>query len=108
VVRETGAVGFYRWSRPGRSGVAAVNVPPAESDLAPLSADEIEERLRPLRVEIVEVSPGGAADPSRLGVRSLTRPLLAALLALLLAESVIAGPRASWRDLVRRGPPAPA
>ena len=104
---ETGEIGFYRWSRPGRSGVAAVNVPPLESDLAPLGPDEIEARLRPVRVELVEVSPGGeAADPSRLGVRSLTRPLLLTLLALLLLESVIAGPRVSWRGLARRSRPA--
>ena len=98
---ETGEVGFYRWSRPGRAGIAAVNVPAAESDLAPLGADEIEERLRPVRVELVEVSPSGAAaDPSRLGVQSLTRPLLLALLAVLLLETVIAGPRVSWREFV--------
>ena len=104
---ETGEIGIYRWSRPGRAGFAAVNVPSAESDLAPLGADEIEERLRPVRVELVEVSPSGAAaDPSRLGVRSLTRPLLLALLALLLLETIIAGPRISWKELVRRRRPA--
>ncbi len=103
VAGETGEIGFYRWSRPGRSGFAAVNVPAAESDLTPLVADEIEERLRPVRAELVEVSPSGAAaDPARLGVRSLTRPLLLALLATLVLESVIAGPRISWKELVRR------
>jgi hypothetical protein len=107
---ETGEIGFYRWSRPGRAGLASVNVPAAESDLGPLGADEIEERLRPVRAELVEVSPSGSAtDPARLGVRSLTRPLLLALLAVLLLETVIAGPRLSWRALVRRGrPPEPA
>lgn len=104
VAGETGEVGFYRWSRPGRSGIAAVNVPAVESDLAPLSAEEIEERLRPVRAEFVEVTPSGAAaDPSRLGVQSLTRPLLLALLAVLLLETVIAGPRAGWRELTRGG-----
>jgi hypothetical protein len=94
VFGETGQVGFYRWSRPGRDGLAAVNVPAEESDLVPLGADQIEERLRPVRAELVEVSPAGAAgDPARLGVRSLTRPILVALLALLLLETVIAGPR---------------
>jgi len=103
---ETGEIGFYRWSRPGRAGIAAVNVPAAESDLVPLGADEIEERLRPVRFELFEVSPAGAAaDPARLGVRSLTRPLLLALLAVLLLETVIAGPRAPWRHLVRSGRP---
>jgi hypothetical protein len=99
----TGEIGFYRWARPGPGGIAAVNVPAAESDLAPLGAQEIEERLRPVRVELIEVSPAGAAaDAARLGVRSLTRPLLLALLALLLLESVIAGPRVSWRALAGR------
>jgi hypothetical protein len=103
---ETGEIGFYRWSRPGRSGFAVVNIPSAESDLAPLGADEIEERLRPVRVELVEVSPSGAAaDPARLGVRSLTRPLLLALLAVLLLETVIAGPRVSFMEFVRRRRP---
>ena len=98
IAAETGEVGFYRWSRPGREGVSAVNVPAAESDLTQLSADQIEERLRPVRAELVEVSPSGAAgDPARLGVQSLTRPILLALLALLLLETVIAGPRVSWR-----------
>jgi hypothetical protein len=106
---ETGEIGFYRWSRPGRSGLAAVNIPAAESDLAPLGADEIEARLRPVRVELVEVSPAGAAaDPTRLGVRSLTRPLLLALLAVLLLETVIAGPRVSLPELARRRRPAAA
>jgi hypothetical protein len=103
---ETGEVGFYRWSRPGRTGIAAVNAPAAESDLAPLGADEIEERLRPVRFELVEVSPSGAAaDPARLGVQSLTRPLLLALLAVLFLETVIAGPRLSLPGLMRRGRP---
>ncbi len=100
---ETGEVGFYRWSRPGRVGVAAVNIPAVESDLTPLGADEIEERLWPVRVELIEVSPSGAADPARLGVRSLTRPLLLVLLAVLILETIIAGPRPSWSDLMRRG-----
>ena len=101
---ETGEVGFYRWTRPGRAGLAAVNVPAAESDLAPLGAEEIEERLRPVRVELVEVSPSGAAaDAARLGVRSLTQPLLLALLAVLLLETVIAGPRITLSEVVRRG-----
>ena len=104
---ETGEIGFFRWSRPGRTGFAAVNIPSAESDLAPLGADEIEERLRPVRVELVEVSPSGAAaDPSRLGVRSLTRPLLLALLAVLVLETAIAGPRVSWKEFVSRRRPA--
>jgi len=104
---ETGEIGFYHWSRPGRVGIAAVNTPSAESDLAPLDADEIEERLRPVRAELVEVSPSGAAvDQAQLGVRSLTRPLLLALLAVLLLETVIAGPRISWKELVRRKRPA--
>jgi hypothetical protein len=95
---QTGEVGFYRWSRPGRAGVAAVDVPAAESELAPLAAEELEARLRPVRFELVEVTPGGAAsDPARLGVRSLTRPLLLALLALLVLETVIAGPRWAGR-----------
>lgn len=95
---ETGEIGFYRWSRPGRAGIAAVNVPSAESNLAPLGADEIEARLRPVRAELIEVSPAGAAaDPARLGVQSLTRPLLLALLAILVLETVIAGPRVSWK-----------
>ncbi len=103
VARETGEVGFYRWSRPGRAGIAAVNVPAVESDLAPLGADEIEERLRPVRAELVEVTPSGVAgDPARLGVVSLTRPILVALLALLLLETLIAGPRVSWREMARR------
>jgi len=98
VTGETGETGFYRWSRPGRTGIAAVNIPAAESDLEPLGADEIEARLRPVRAELVEVSPAGAAaDRSRLGVQSLTRPLLLALLAVLVLETVIAGPRLSWR-----------
>jgi hypothetical protein len=100
----TKEIGFYRWSRPGKAGIAAVNVPAAESDLAPLGADELEERLRPVRFELVDVSPAGAAsDPARLGVKSLTRPLLLALLALLVLETVIAGPRLSWKELMRRG-----
>ena len=109
VFGETGAIGFYRWSRPGRDGIVAVNVPAAESDLAPLGADEIEERLRPVRAELVEVSPSGAAgDPARLGVQGLTRPLLVALLLLLLLETIIAGPRVSWREIARRRRPAAA
>ncbi len=105
---ETGEIGFYRWSHQGRAGVAAVNVPAAESDLSPLGADEIAERLRPVRAELVEVTPSGAAsDPAQLGVRSLTRPLLLALLAVLLLETVIAGPRVRWRELARRRPPHP-
>lgn len=104
-VAETGEVGIYRWSRPGREGVAAVNVPAAESDFAPLGADEFAARLRPVRAELVEVTPSGAAaDTGGLGVRSLTRPLLFALLALLVLETVIAGPRIPWRELVRRAP----
>ena len=100
---ETGEIGFYRWSRPGRTGNAAVNIPAAESDLTPLGADEIDERLRPVRAELVEVSPTVAAtDPARLGVQSLTRPLLLALLAVLFLETVIAGPRVALRDLLQR------
>lgn len=107
VAGETSAVGFYRWSRPGRDGIVAVNVPAAESDLAPLGADEIERRLRPVRAELVEVTPAGAAgDPARLGVESLTRPILVALLALLLLETLIAGPRVSVREIVRLRRPA--
>jgi hypothetical protein len=103
---ETGEIGFYRWSRTGRAGLAAVNVPAEESNLAPLGADEIEERLRPVRVELVEVSPSGAAsDPARLGVRGLTRPILLALLAVLVLETLIAGPRVPWKEFVRRGRP---
>lgn len=106
VMAETGEIGFYGWSRAGRAGLAAVNVPAAESDLAPLGPDEIEERLRPVRAELVEVTPSGAAtDAARLGVRSLTRPLLLALLAVLLLETVIAGPRVSLMKLVRRPRP---
>jgi hypothetical protein len=94
VAAETGDVGFYRWSHPGRAGVAAVNVPSEESDLVQLSADQIEERLRPVRAELVEVTPTGTAgDPARLGVQSLTRPILVALLALLVLETIMAGPR---------------
>jgi hypothetical protein len=98
VAADTGEVGFYRWSHPGRAGVAAVNVPSAESDLVQLSADQIEERLRPVRAELVEVRPTGTAgDPGRLGVRSLTEPILIALLALLVLETIMAGPRFSLR-----------
>jgi hypothetical protein len=107
VVPALEEVGFYRWSRPGREGVAAVNAPAAESDLTPLAVEELEERLRPVRAELVEVTPSGASgDPSRLGVRSLTRPLLVALLALLLVEMIVAGPRASLPALLRRRRPA--
>lgn len=109
VFGETGEVGFYRWSRPGREGVVAVNVPAAESDLTPLGAEEIERRLLPVRAELLEVTPEGAAgDPARLGVRSLSEPLLLALLGLLLLETLAAGPRVSFRDLVRRRGPAAA
>jgi hypothetical protein len=103
VFAETGDVGFYRWSRPGSEGVVAVNGPPAESDLTPLGADELGQRLRPVRPELIEVTPSGkAGDAARLGVQSLTRPLLLALLALLLLETLIAGPRVPLRELVRR------
>jgi hypothetical protein len=109
VFAETGEVGFYRWSRPGGEGIVAVNVPSAESDLTPLGADEIERRLRPVRAELVEVTPSGAAgDPARLGVQSLTRPLLLALLVLLLLETLVAGPRAPLRALARRERPVDA
>lgn len=96
--RGTDEVGFYRWRRPGAEGLVAVNPPAAESDLGTLAPEELAERLRPVRAELVEVAPGGAAgDPSRLGVRSLARPLLAALLALLVLETIVAGPRLPWR-----------
>jgi hypothetical protein len=100
--------GFYRWSRPGREGLVAVNVPAAESELAALSADEIAERLRPVRAELVDVKPGGVeGDPARLGERSLAPPLLGALLALLLLETLVAGPRVPWRGLAGRSAGGP-
>jgi hypothetical protein len=103
VAAETGEVGFYRWSRTGRDGVAAVNVPAAESDLAQLGADQIEERLRPVRAELVEVAPSGTeGDPTRLGVQSLTRPILFTVLALLILETLMAGPRLSPLEIVQR------
>jgi hypothetical protein len=100
--------GFYRWARPGREGLVAVNVPAAESDLAALATEELSERLRPVRAELVDVKPGGVeGDPSRLGERSLARPLLAALLALLLLEAFVAGPRLRWQAFARARGPAP-
>ena len=98
--------GFYRWTRPGGEGLVAVNVPPAESDLAALAPEELSERLRPVRAELVDVKPGGVeGDPSRLGERSLARPLLAALLALLLLEALVAGPRLALRAFSRGARP---
>jgi hypothetical protein len=99
VFGETAEPGFYRWSRPGAEGVFAVNVPPEESDPATLTDAELDERVRPVRPEVVKVAPGRAAgEVSRLGVRGVGRPLLAALALVLLLESVVAGP--PWR---RRG-----
>ena len=97
--------GFYRWTRPGAEGLVAVNVPAAESELSALTPEETAERMRPVRAELVDVKPGGVeGDPSRLGERSLARPLLAALLALLLLEALVAGPRAALaRVRPRRG-----
>lgn len=90
----TAVPGFYRWSRPGSEGVFAVNVPAAESDLSALGPEELEERFRPVGAELVEIAPGAAPEEvARSGLRSLTRPLLAALAVLLLLESAVAGPR---------------
>lgn len=93
VLPQAGEPGFYRWSAPGgEGGVLAVNPPPEESDLSPLGDGEIRERFAPLRAEVVEVAPGGEdEDPIRIGSRSLTRPLLVALLLVLLLEPVAAG-----------------
>jgi hypothetical protein len=100
--------GFYRWAEPGREGLIAVNVPGAESDLTALAAEELAERLRPVRAELIDVKPGGVeGDPSRLGERSLARPLLAALLVLLLLEALVAGPRLPWRGFARGSGTAP-
>lgn len=110
VYRGTEAVGFYGWSGPAGEGVFAVNVPARESDLTPLAADDLENRLRPVRAEVVTIAPGHAAEENvRTGVRSLDRPLLTALLVLLLIEMLIAGPRRqlaairSWRRPRRAG-----
>jgi SAM-dependent methyltransferase len=84
--------GIYRWSRAGAGGAVGVNVPAAESDLTPLGDAELAARLLPVRAEVVDVTPSGAAgSPASLGVRPLTLPLLFALLALLLLEMLVAG-----------------
>ncbi len=103
VFRGTTRPGFYAWSRPGAAGVFAVNPPRGESDLAPLGEEEVAARFAPVRPELVDVVPdSGEGRVLRAGARSLERPLLLALLAVLLLESLLAAPRVRREDAGRQ------
>ncbi len=94
VLEDTGEVGYYSYSWPGREGVFAVNVPPVESDLRPLTAEDVRARFQQATVDIIPVGEDEAAgEYSRAGVRSLTRPLFVVLFFLMLLEVLVAGPR---------------
>ncbi|MEX1182981.1 MAG: VWA domain-containing protein [Gemmatimonadota bacterium] len=84
--------GIYRiWSADSVLAAYAVNAPAAESDLARLSFDDLETRLPGSTVH-ASTDPGdwrGATFRERLG-RELWRPLLFALLAVLVVEMIVA------------------
>jgi hypothetical protein len=82
------APGFYRIRVGQGEGLAAVNTPLQESDLAVISPDEIREKLPGVRVAFVDWERGQPVRPPQVEPTSLAGWFLMGLLALMLVEGV--------------------
>jgi len=95
LIEDTTTTGIYRVISRGRTvAMAAVNVDPEESSLAPAGAGEIEDWLDGIPLVVIgpDESVADAVMTSRRG-RELWRVFLYAALALLFVEMILARPR---------------
>jgi hypothetical protein len=82
--------GFYRVRVGQKNGLAAVNVPLEESDIAAIGADEIREKFPGAYLGFVHWDRGQPVRPSQIEPTSLAGWFLVGLLALMLVEGVFA------------------
>lgn len=92
--RGTEGPGRYRYRWEGGAGSFAVNPPAEESYVRRLTDGEVESRFQRVRLEVVDIDGRETVTGySQKGAVSLSSSFFLALLALLLVEMIVAGPR---------------